>query len=408
MTALAAAFVLSVPLFWGAALHHRGLHPALALAMGLSLGGLALAVTGAVLHAVPLPGWLGILLAAAAPLVVFLRTGRNREAREVPAAGARWGLVLLGIGLPLVLLYLWLNAIRPPMLVGAIFDWSAPARNGTGGFTLPHLLSGAWYALDASDLGWKWLWSVFSLLPLAALYGGLRGAGHARPWAATAVLGPLFAFSVLFWGSSGYPDLFLAGNVLLPVMLTRRRETAPLVWIPLAVLIWSGPLWAGWGAAALIAAGPLGEPRSPAARTALALAGLLLVTWIAGGAFAAERVPQTALYLARDAWNTARYGPLVYGAAAAALFYAGRAHGRIGAGALVLLAVLIIDVTGRPGATFDIALRLEGSRSLAAALVVLWGWAFATAPTAAQRAAKAEMRGLASSRPQARKAEPAA
>jgi hypothetical protein len=403
-----------------------GLHPALAVALALNAGVL---VAGVVHVLATLPGLLfpntpqSITVETgqvAAPLILLLTLGilglafllRKRFPLLAPANGndkagpvksappedRMLRLIAFVLLVPIAAVlgyYLWANALRPPILAGTIFTWSAPAREGAPLWPATLAASALYYKLAISDAGWKFFWALLSLTPWLAVAGALRQEGRGL-FAATAAVGGLAGvFSLLFWGSAAYPDVFLAGSVfLLGVLLSFRGRVAFLALIPAAVLLWSGWFWIALGGVLMIAAALQRENLSTGQRSVrhfLAATGAAaILAWLGFTGSDVARVGEAAAYLLRDAWNPVRYGVLMYGIAALAFRYAGqttggpqsaRAGGRWGTWELVwlplaIMALVILDVSARSGMAFELLLRFEGNRALSAGLVIAWCWAW--------------------------------
>lgn len=354
----------------------------LALASSVVSGALVLALAGAVVPA-GMTAWLILAALAVAawggsfylrtrhPLVRLVREERRESIANQAIA---WFLLLL-LGF-ITGLYLWANAVHPPVLADTIFYWSGPAR-GLGvakGFAVR--LSQLYYALADTDLGWKFLWSWLNLLPWVVLYGALRYQGRGRLAAAGAALVPALSFSLLFWGSSGQPYLFLTGVLMLAWawLLEHRRMGLYMAWPALAILVWSSPYWGALAAVALLAYASRLEHHKAFRWSAAATAVALLAWW------AMSIEPQWQLtgaivkYYARDAWNTGRYGPLVYMSVAFFLRSLGRQRivWTSVAGVIATLAIFTLDLSARKADSLEILLHVTGNQMFACVLFVGW------------------------------------
>lgn len=354
----------------------------LALASAVASGALVLAVAGALVPA-GAAGWVaGAGLGLAAWGAAFYLRARHplvrlaREERRESLANqavAWFLLVLLGF---IAGLYLWANAVHPPVLADTIFHWSGPARGlgAANGFAVR--LSQYYYALADTDLGWKFLWSWLNLLPWAVLYGALRYQGRGRLAAAGAALVPALSFSLLFWGSSGQPFLFLTGVLLLAWawLLEHRRMGLYMAWPALAVLVWSGPFWGALAAVALLAYASRLEHHKAFRWSAAAAAVALLVWWASAIEPQWRLTDDVVRYYARDAWNTARYGPLVYMTVAFFLRSLGRQRivWTSVAGIAASLAIFTLDLSARDGKSLEILLHVTGNQLFACVLFLGW------------------------------------
>jgi hypothetical protein len=356
------------------------------VSLALVLGTLTTALLGWLGTSFGLGPWLtgaaALLVSMAAGVALRLRLPLLSEATPVdppakesaPFQLGAWifGLVLTALGA----IFLWANAVHPPVLAGTLFHWSGPARGLGVIFGFPLRLSAAYYQFSTSDIGWKFLWSALSLLPWFAVAGALREQGKSRLATAAATLIPALAFALLFWASSGYPDLFLTGCVILvwTSALAEDRARRLLIIPPLLIIAWSGAYWGALAAIALLCASAT-ERENILFRwiwTILAIA--LLARWAHLSTPDWHRSKAIVLYLARDAWNTARYGALAYLIAAvlARRFAFFREHALVLAGILATLVILALDVSGRSEADLQILLHVEANRAFACALLIAW------------------------------------
>lgn len=335
-------------------------------------GALLLAVLG--MAGVPAKmAWLPIVLAAgllaAGALALRKRLPATPVAPPASSGFARWfaWLALAAIA-GVVVMFLWANAIHPPILSEAVFGWSAPARGLAPGGSLPLRLSGYYYLFSPSDLGWKFLWAVLSLLSGTAVYGALRMLG-ARPVRAVAgVALPATAFAVLFWGSTGFPDLFATGVIVIAWgwVLSRHPLRRYAVWPAIAAAAWTGPLWGALAAIPLVVLGIREKDDVLLKRAAWVAAVLLAAYWGYALRPQWDRLLPIATYLGRDAWNTARYGALFY-VSALLLLIDVRAR-TLAAGLMAAMAagfgVAILDLSARHAEKIEVLLHVEGNRML--------------------------------------------
>ena len=379
------------------------LHPALATGVVVMGGALLGAIAFRVSHYTGMPPFwsVGLLVIVAGSLSVLAQ--RHFPASESgfpPEAG------MSGVGpVPLwerlacygmwaafafiLFVYLWANGVQPPSLYqaafpwgedvhppnlySALFEWSDPARTGdqVRGFALS--LSAFYLQFADSDLGWKFLWSVLGLFPWLALFGGLRELGVRPAAAVLAVAGPAGSVAALFWGSTGHPDLFLSGCVLMLFFLAATPRPLGRWLLPLGLLIlfWSGPLWAALGTLMGLA-GTAMRPGSSAQRGLWAGAAVIVLAywgWVTS--FGGELFGATAAYLAWDAFHIARYGVMAYLILAVAVRYGNREHLQaLAAGVALPLLVVMLESTSREGMEI---IRIDGTRLLTVALLLGWG-----------------------------------
>lgn len=354
----------------------------LALANAVAVGAVLLALAGAVVPAgtvawvggaaVGLALWGGALyLRARHPLVKLVREERRESLANQVVAWFLMGLLGFIAGL-----YLWANAVHPPVLADTIFHWSGPARGLGPENGFPIRLSKLYYALADTDLGWKFLWSWLNLLPWAVLFGALRYQGRGRLAAAGAALVPALSFSLLFWGSSGQPYLFLTGVLLLAWawLLENRRLGLYMAWPALAILVWSGPYWGALAAVPLLAFASRLE-HAKAFRWSAGVAAVALLAWWAGSIDPQWKLTADIVkYYARDAWNTARYGPLVYMTFAFVLRDVGRRRAAFTAvaGIVATLFIFTVELSARDAKAVDVLLHVTGNQLFACVLFVGW------------------------------------
>ncbi len=346
-------------------------------------GALLTALVGAVLAATSLQtGWvassilplavaLGLrarrLLPAPVPEVATESSVGDRALRIVAVA------FLAVVAVP----FLWANLIRPPILAGAIFDWSAPARFEPAAGVFPHALSSVYYRMAASDLGWKLIQVFLGMTLLPALYGLGVAAGLTRAKALLAAVAPLTSLSLLFWASSGYPDVFFTACIVLAVTLTLKPQARvqATALIPFSVLVWTGPFWA-----MLAALGILLARRAETAIPAWLAGGAVVVFggwWLAGAGIEWNRVPALAAYLGRDLFNPARYGVLGYATLASTLALASPRRAATWLGVPLLFALVCLQTAVPSELAPELAVRFDGNRLLSAGLVLMWALALA-------------------------------
>lgn len=371
----AATFVLMAAAFLPATLRRHEPLPALAWAL---LGASGVAATVALPTLVRGPAWgvgfvsIGVAVVAGA-VIWHVMPAVNRPPLLEGSGWRKSGLlVLFGLSL-LAVIFLWANALHPPLLASAIFDWSAPAREGRAFWPLPLTVSRYYYALSMDDGGWKWLWALLSLVPWLGLYGAARMCGSSTLSSALLVAAPAGSFSLLFWGSSGHPDLFAAGAIGLASLGVRQGDRIGLIEAALGCLFAAacGGVWTAITGASLIAWGVRCRTRHQALAAVVAGSALLLIwAWLAP--VVVDRVPQILLFLARDAWNPAKYGPIAY---VLLVLYVKEARWQRSWSVSVLMPFIFVgliaaDLSSRMAAALDVTLRLDGSRLLAATLLL--------------------------------------
>lgn len=371
-----------------------GFRRSLAAPLAVLFGAMTAALAGWGGSAVKLDMWpmavITLLLTLAAGLGLRLRfplsapTAPQLEGgpEALPFRLATWGFAaaLSAVGI----IYLWANALHPPVLAGSIFHWSGPARGLGAIFGFPLRLSATYYQFSASDLGWKYLWSVLNLLPWLAIFAALREQGKTRAAAAAAALVPMLSFSLLFWASAGYPDLFLSGCVILLWLFAFSTEEKQRLFLlaPALVIAWAGPFWGALAGIGLLCAAVV-EREKPFRGLWTVVALFFLLRWAASSTPDWARAKDVALYLGRDAWNTARYGALFY-LIVAIILRRGALHRE---SAMVLLAiaatllVTIVDISGRSEKILDVLLHVDGNRAFACALLIAWPLALRLWPT---------------------------
>jgi hypothetical protein len=275
-----------------------------------------------------------------------------------------------------LLVYLWANLVHPPILAETLFKWSGPARGLGPVFGLPLRFSAYYYALAHTDVGWKFLWSLLSLLPLfvtgAALYAQSRGISAV----AGSMLGGALSFSFLFWGSTGQPDLFLAGVVTLLwwSALTPWPGRGSVFWPATLVLVWSGAFWGALAVPALLASASR-KDAVPAFRATEAIAAtFLLVRWAWGLSPDWRLWNDIVGYFARDAWNIARYGPLTYLAFAFFLrtVRVGRSAAVTAGMAVSTLSLFVIELSSRAAPSQAVLIHVAGNRLFTCVLLITW------------------------------------
>lgn len=384
--AVALPLVLAVgPFVW----LRRAVGSAVAAPVSVAWGAFLMALAGALsayAGSTVALAFIGVFTAIASAVAVLRvpLVHRPPHGKRESLVNRAFGIFLLVIAAGVLLVYLWANAVHPPVLADTIFKWSGPAR-GLGpvqGF--PLRLSAMYYALADTDLGWKFLWSALNLLPWLALFGMLRGSGRGLLAAGGAVLAVTVAFSALFWGSSGQPFLFLAGVIMLLWACLEDRDDAGFVmaWPLVFIAVWSGPFWAALAAMPLAAAYADAQ-RKPEHRGLAAIAAAVLAAyWLAQLRPAWPLLGDIVPYYARDAWNTARYGPLTYLTAAFLLrsIWMGRKHVTALVATVVMLVVFALELASRKQPDLQVLLHIDGNQMFLCVLVIAWFLAVLPAP----------------------------